>query len=326
MEASGSGIEYREIKRGDLASFDQLIVQGMGKLERSTGLDELALALFQSLHNPGVWTFLKILEGLGRAPIKVFVGVDNGRVLGTASVIMLERSGYVAGVATDSQARRRGIASHLLERIHLEVQQERKEWAVLDVETENETAISLYRKLGYVQTAVFGWYVGPTPETVAPGNGVSPVSGSQMAEVADWVRRNLPVSIADPLPPTKKRLSYVETVIRGPRTPIKTWRLTHSGETRAVVRACYFDRIRTGFMLPLAFDSVPTVEPLTSLFAPAVQWVRSSGGTRLVATFPVPSRGLEQSMEALKMPLTVSTALMVRPAREGPALDGASAA
>jgi len=313
MEASVPGIEYREIKRADLASFDQLIVQGMGKLERSTGLDELALALFQSLHNPGVWTFLKILQGLGRAPIKVFVGVDSGRVLGTASVIMLEKSGYVAGVATDSQARRRGIATHLLERIHLEVQQERKEWAVLDVETENDTAISLYRKLGYAQAAVFGWYVGPLPETLPPASGVSPVSGSQMAEVADWVGRNLPASIAGPLPPTKKRLSYVETVIRGPRTPIRTWRLTVSGETRGAVRACYFGRIKTGVILPLAFDSVPTVEPLTSLLAPAIQWVRSSGGTRLVITFPMPSTGLEQTMEAFRLPLTVSTALMVRP-------------
>jgi len=318
MESNGPGIEYREIKRADLGSFDQLIVQGIGKLERSTGLDELALSLFQSLHSPSVWTFLKILQWVGRAPIKVFVGVDSGRVLGTASVIMLEKSGYVAGVATDSQARRRGIATHLLERIHLEVQQERKEWAVLDVETENDTAIDLYRKLGYVQTAVFGWYVGPPPELADPGDGVAtPVSGSQMAEVADWVRRNLPPSIADPLPPTRKRLSYVETVIRGPRTPIKTWRLTDAGETRAAVRACYFDRIRTGFILPLAFDSVPTVEPLTSLFAPAVRWVRSSGGTKLVITFPVPSTGLEQTMEVLKLPLTVSTALMVRPSREG---------
>jgi len=319
MEPQVPDVEYREIRRGDLASFDRVIVQGMGNLERSTGLDELALALFQSLHNPGTWTVLRILRWLGRAPIKVFVGVDNGRVLGTASVIMLEKSGYVAAVATDSQARRRGIATQLLQKIHVEVQRESKKWVALDVESENETAIGLYKKLGYVETMVYGWYVGPLPGAVVPGNAMAtPVPGSQMSEVADWVGRNLPTSIADPLPPTKKRLSYVEMVIRGPRTPIKTWRLAPSGQTQAVARACYFDRIKTGFILPLAFDSVPVSEPLTSLFAPVIEWIRSSGGTRVVVTFPHPSRVLEQTMETLKLPKAVSTILMMRPTQDKP--------
>lgn len=312
-------VQFREIRRSDLSSFDQLFPQAIGNLERSTGMDELALALFKSLHNPAFWTLLKILQAIGRLPFKMFVAVDHGRVVGCAAVIMLQKSGYVNSVATDSQARNHGIATHLLELIHQEVQRGQKEWAVLDVESENETAIRLYRKLGYQTAVEFGWFVGPLPEVAVGGNGVSPVAGSQMAEVATWVNRNMLASMAGPVPASKGKLSYVETIIRGPRTPIKTWRLAQSGRTQAVVRVCYFDRIKTGFLLPLAFDAVPTSEPLTSLFTPAFDWIRASGGTKVVVTFPLPSRGLEKTMETMKLPRVVSSTLMVRPSQEKPA-------
>lgn len=316
MDRDAAAIEFREVKRADLPSFEQVIVQGLGNLERSTGLDELSLGQFQSLHRPLVWVLFNLLRTLRRESIKVFVGVEQRRVLGTASVIMLRECGYVVGVATDSRARNRGIATKLLERIHLEVEKQGKSWAALDVESDNETAIRLYRKLRYEEVEEFGWHVGPVPSPAGVhAGGAYLVEGSQLDEVAAWVNSNLPASIAGPLPSTRNRLSHLEIAIRGPGMQVRTWRLGSRGGNQAVVRVIYLERVKTAFMLPLAFESAPTDQPLDLLFLPALDWVRSLGGARVVVAFPHNWEALAGVINSFKLPKVVSTKLMVRPSR-----------
>ena len=305
--------EYRELRRADLPSFEKVMLQGLGKLERATGLDELSITQFQSLRRRGVWTLLAFLRATGRAPIRFFVGVDRGQVLGTASVILLAKVGYVVGVATDSSSRSLGIATHLLERIHLEAKRKGKPWLALDVETDNETAIRVYKRLGFEERAQFGWYAGPTPGTdVSPSSAMTEASRSDTEEVVDWINRSLPPAVRDPLPATRRRLSHFEIVTRVPRAPSKTWRLSSSDQITAVVRCSYIQTIKTGYVLPITYDPSLTEESLLSIAKPAIGWIRSLGATRTVVVVSDPQGAWGSALASIGLPRAVSTTLMAR--------------
>jgi ribosomal protein S18 acetylase RimI-like enzyme len=283
----------------------------MGKLERSTGLDQLAISQFKSLHRTGIWAILTLLRAMGRPPIRIFVGVHQGQVLGTASVIMLEKAGYILGVATDSASRGRGIATHLLERLCLEAQRKGKPWVALDVESDNETALRVYRRLGFEEKVQFSWYVGSASATDT-GSAATEVHGSQSAEVADWVNRNLPPAIRDPLPATPRKLTHLEVFTRVTRAQVGTWRLPSSGQTVGVLRGCYLPAINTGFAFPIAGDSALPPESLLVLIEPAVRWFHSLDVARTVAVIQDPPGEWEPVLTTLGLSRAVSTILMVR--------------
>lgn len=319
MERDTSTIEYRELRRADLPSFEKVMLQGLSEWERATGLGQVSVAQLQSLHHRGIWTLFTFIRALGRAPIHIFVGVDRGQVLGTASVLLLPNAGYIVGVVTDSAARGRGIATHLLEQTHLVAQRKGKPWLLLDVDSGNTTAIRMYRRLGYEERARFGWYVGPTPAASANLAGtVTEVDRSQMSEVAAWVDRSRPPAIRDPVPATGRRLSHFEIITRLPRTPIMTWRLSSSGQTTAVVRGSYLPSVRTGYVIPAAWDSVLPRDSLLSLVTPVVGWIRSLGARQTVVVVSDPPGAWEPVMAALGLPKAVSSTLMVRPSSHVP--------
>jgi ribosomal protein S18 acetylase RimI-like enzyme len=314
MDEGPSTIEYRELRRADLPSFDGIIPQGMGELERATGLDQFAITQFRSLHRFSIWTLFTLLRAIGRPPIRIFVGVDRNRVLGTASLVLLKNAGYILGVATDSTARGHGIATNLLERIRLEVQRSGRPWLSLDVESDNETALRVYRRLGFGERARFVWYVGPNPSTgINPSGMVSGVPQPQTKEVAAWVNSNLPPAIRDPLPATPRMLSHLEVMVRVTRAPLKTWRLASSDQTMAVVRGCYVPAVKTCFTLPITCGPVLSRESLLALVGPVLGWARALGATRTVVVVSDPPGELEPVMASLSLRRAVSTALMVRP-------------
>jgi GNAT superfamily N-acetyltransferase len=322
MSSSPSAIEYHELRRADLASFDDVMLQGLGELERTTGLDQVAITQFRVLHRVPIWALFTFLRAMGRPPIRIFVGVDQNRVLGTASLVLLQKAGYILGVATDSSARGRGIATALLERLSLEAQGKGRPWVALDVESENETALRVYRRLGFEERARFSWYVGPStaPSIDSSGN-VTVVPRSQIREVAAWVDRNLSPAIREPLPATPRRFSHLELMARAPGSSVKTWQLSSSNKTRAVVRGFYVPIVRTCYALPVACDPTLSGESLLALVASAVSWARPLGAARTVATVPDPAGELESVMATLGLRRAVSTALMVRPSGTSPSSD-----
>jgi ribosomal protein S18 acetylase RimI-like enzyme len=313
MEQDSSAIEYRELQRADLPSFEQVMLQGLGAWEQATGLGQVSMVQFQSFRNRGIWALFAFMRAMGRVPIRIFVGVNRGQVLGTASVLFLPNYAYIAGVVTDSAVRGRGIATQLLERTHALAKQKGKPWSALDVDSENESAIRVYRRLGYQERARFAWYVGPTPLASASSNHtVTEVPRSQMSEVAAWVDRNRPPAVRDPIPATGRRLSHFETITRLPRTPVGTWKLTSAGQTAAVVRGSFLPSVRTSYVILAAWDPGLTGDSLLSAVAPAVNWTRSLGATRMVVAVSEPLDMWAPAMAAMGLQKVISSVLMVR--------------
>ncbi len=287
----------------------------MGAFERATGLDQTTDSFFKFFHRRSLWTLLTLMKALDRPPLRIYVGVDHGQVVGTAATSMLPNAGYVFGVATDAAFRGRGVASHLLGMTHLTAQRKGRPWVALDVESDNETAIRVYRRLGYEDKGRSDWYVGPIPPTrIGSISGVTEVPRSEMKDVAAWVNLNQLPADRDLLAPYGRMFTHFETLTQMPGTPgPKTWKLSSSGNTVGVIRGAYLPSIKTGFLLPVAWDSAASVDSLLSLTIPAVEWVRSLEATRIAAVVPTSSGAWGQAMASLGLPSAVSTTLMVRP-------------
>ena len=313
-ELPSGEVEYRELRWGDFLSYQKLMPQAPGEFERATGLDQATNDLFQYLHRRSTWTLLSLMRSLGRAPIRFFVGVDRGTVVGSAGLVPLPKAGYVVAVVTDYAARNRGIASTILEKIRGVVHAQGRPWIALDVESDNETAVRLYRKLGYEERARFEWHVGATPTVVAPAEGqVSEVPRSGQQELATWVRLHQPEVLREQLPATARMLSHLENVAQMPGSKSRTWRLTSSDKTITAVRGYYLPSIKSVFMIPGAWDPSLSADSILSLLAPAVAWARSERATRTEVVVPVESDAWRQAAQALSLPMAVSTLLMSRP-------------
>jgi hypothetical protein len=189
-----------------------------------------------------------------------------------------------------------------------------RRWTALDVDTDNETAIRVYRKLGYEEKARFNWHVGPTPRAVTHSvDMVTEVSRSKMKEMAAWVNLHQSEALHEPLPATAKMLSHHENIAQMPNTQTKTWSLSSSGQTTAVVRVCFLPIIETVFVIPAAWDYAISADSLLSLVAPALDWARTLGATRTEVVVPDRPGAWEKATDLIGLPQVVSTILMIRP-------------
>ncbi len=309
-------VEYRELKRSDLASFQKVVVQGLGALEHAAGLEQLAITQFKSLEKRGTWILFSLLRSvgdrIGLVPFQIYVGANGSTVLGTATVIPFKNTGYVLGVATDSAARGRGIATNLLEMIERSAQKKGIPWLALDVEAENETAIRLYKKLGYTEAARFSWYTGSNSPPSDSNNEANEVPESEMKEVASWVANNQLPDIHKVFPATRNRFSHLEIIVRPSKSPTKTWKVTSSGEIVTVVRSSYLSLSKTGYIIPAAWNPNLPEESAISLISPVTAWLKSLGAAQIVVVISEPAGSWATALSSLDFKTAVSSILMIK--------------
>jgi ribosomal protein S18 acetylase RimI-like enzyme len=315
VNATQAEIEYRELRRSDLPSFEKVMFQGLGTLERAIGVDQAAVTLFQSLRRRGLWTLLAFFRALGLPVIRIFVATERGQVVGTSSLVWLKKTAVVIGVATDAAARGRGIATHLLERMPAFAQRKGRAWLALDVDAENSTAIRVYQKIGYQDYGRFAWYVGAPLEPASTGGTTAIEIGCPRIRVlAKWADARQAPAIREMFPITEKSFSHLETIFQMPRTQTKTWELASSGTTIGVVRGYFSPLAGSGFVLPVASNSDLSGDARQALVAPAIQWVRSLGAARLVLVVPDPSPSWEPVLADLRLTKADVSILMARSA------------
>ncbi|MGB6501098.1 MAG: GNAT family N-acetyltransferase [Thermoplasmata archaeon] len=309
-----SVLEIRELRRKDLPTYASVMAAGMGPLERATGLDRTSTEMMGSLRKPAIWFLFSILRAFGRT-LRIYVAVEHSRVLGTASVLFFPNAGVIVGVATDPMARGQGIATRLMQAAHLAARDARRPWFALDVETNNATAMRVYRRLGYSEIADFRWFIGAVPTPLPTGSwAVTEVPNSAIRSVASWVDARRPASLREPLPANARRLTHLEALFRFPGTESTTWQLGTLSDLRGVVRAIYSPASRTVYALPAAWE--PTLEPeaLRSLVDAPIRWARSRGAERVVLAVSGAAASWDSALTPLGLKHEVSSTLMARPA------------
>ncbi len=95
------------------------------------------------------WSANSLKEELENENARFFAAVQGGEVLGYIGCILVCGEGSITNVAVSRQARRKGIASRLLEALISAIASEGAQSLFLEVRTSNEAAQNLYKKFGF---------------------------------------------------------------------------------------------------------------------------------------------------------------------------------
>lgn len=314
MSGVSTPIEYRELRRRDLPTYESVIAGSIGELERATGLDRATTDLLRSLRRPGIWILLRLMR-LFSGNLRIFVGARSGRVLGTTTLILQPEVGVVVAVATDPRARGQGIASHLVEHAHRVAVGRGKRWTALDVDSDNETAQRVYRKLGYSEAGEYSWHAGPMPGSPSVGSGGAvEVNAARLPSVVAWVQQHRPEPARSVYPSRASQLTHLELLFRLPGVSTSTWELFGPQEIRGVIREYYLKSNRTSYLVPAGWAPDLTDAERFTLFWAAASSGRSNGATRLVFACSDPQGGWERTIDSIGIPRVTSSILMVRSA------------
>jgi len=319
MSGNADSLVFRELRRSDLPTFSKVIHLGIGNLERSTGLDEGAEAMFRTLERRSVWLLLGFMRLLGRPIVRIWVASSGPRVVGTGTLILLPKAGYVAGMATDPEFRGRGIASRILALQQDAAASRGRTWVVLDVESENETAIRVYRKAGYRDAGRYAWYTRlgvPAPSPVPPGDG-APASKAELKEYVEKLNASRAADLQAALPADTRMLSHNEFLVRTVGVKHRTWVRSYGGSTPSSVRAYRVPRTHLGVYFPVVGTPEPSADELAALFAPATEWLRPEAPQRTVAVVAEPAGAAGAALERMGLVRVVSSTLMVKEIASG---------
>ncbi len=314
-EAVGS-LDYRLLRWSDIPSYLTVVLQGVGKLERATGLDRSAEKMVRSLSRRSFWTLLRLFQLIGRPVAQIFVTVDGNRVVGTGTLLRLRKTAYVAGMATEAEYRGRGIASHLLSLLQQDAARRHQEWLVLDVDSDNETAIGVYRRAGYREAARFTWYVrtGVPPNTSPLPPGTRPATEAELEEVTPRLNEARTPDYRAALPSTPRRLAHNEVLANAFRSRKKTWILRTLSGSPLVLRASFApDReVPMGVYFPLGGPTPPTPEEAAAVLDRGTEWLRPQAPTTCLAVVPEPTGVMGAALELLGFQGVASSMTMVR--------------
>jgi len=308
-------MEFRRLRRADLSTFFPVLHLGLGELEHATGLDQDADTSYAQLSRRSTWALLRLLRILGRSPVEIYVAADGPRVVGTGTLLLLPQAGYVVGMSTDPGFRGRGIASRILALGRAEAVRRHRAWMALDVESENDTAIRVYRRAGYREVGRSTWFRRPgvpDPVSLAP-EGSGAASSRELTEVLPHLEAGRPTEYRAALPASPRTLSHIEIIIRGSRSRQSSWVRRGTTGTVVAVRAHFVPRTRMGVYIPLAGTTEGGSVEMASALDAATQWLRPQSPVSCLAVVPEPVGPVGGALESRGFRAVVSSTTMVCP-------------
>jgi GNAT superfamily N-acetyltransferase len=311
--ATAGNFEIRAMRRSDFPNYRPLVLLAIGKLERTTGLDASAEATIDQLAHRSVF-LLGLLRLFGRPVVDVFVASNGRELFGTGTVLWLPETAYVAGMSTKPEVRGRGIASRILEVEAGRARRRHRDWMALDVESDNETAIRVYRKAGFREFGRFSWFTrtGLPPADTVRDPSVREVRPSDWGTLSSRLDGTRPAEYRAAFPARSKVLHHNEILVRGPRMPVKTWTKDLSGGGVAAMRVYHSPATRMGVYFPMTTLPEPPAEELVGLVDAASAWLEPFGPTRLLAAAPEPRAGVAAALERKGFAAVVSSTVMIR--------------
>jgi len=307
-------LTFRSLRRSDYPNYRPVVLLGLGKLERSTGLDRSSEVMVAMLSRRSTWFVLGLFRLFGRPLLRVFVALDGERVVGTGMLLWTRNTGYVAGMSTVPEYRGRGIASRILALGQAEAMRRRRDWLVLYVESENETARRVYRKAGYRDGAISTWFVrtGVPPTSGPVPAGTRPATDSEVEAVAPALEEGRAAEYRAAFPLTAHLLTHLQMLLSGRRVEHRTWVFRGASGSPVAVRAYYDPDTGVGTYLVVTGRSGPTAEEVSTALGAATDWLRARGAAKCVAVVSEPAGAAGTALERLGFAPAVSTTVMIR--------------
>ncbi|MBS7360683.1 MAG: ribosomal protein S18-alanine N-acetyltransferase, partial [Oscillospiraceae bacterium] len=95
------------------------------------------------------WTEQGLEEEIENSFSRFFVAQNNGEVLGYIGAHNVLGEVYITNIAIFPEFKRQGIGKKLIETLLNSVKEENAEFVTLEVRKSNESAIGLYKKMGF---------------------------------------------------------------------------------------------------------------------------------------------------------------------------------
>ncbi|MBD5509189.1 MAG: ribosomal protein S18-alanine N-acetyltransferase [Lachnospiraceae bacterium] len=138
-------IEYREMTEGD--------VTFISRLEEET------------FSMP--WSAASFLQMIEKEDARYYVAEEDGKLLGGCGLLLIAGEGNITNVVVTPEARRRGVATGMLNHLLAAGDREGLTAYTLEVRVSNQAAIALYEKLGFVSEGIRpNFYEKPTEDAM----------------------------------------------------------------------------------------------------------------------------------------------------------------
>jgi ribosomal protein S18 acetylase RimI-like enzyme len=140
----------RDFRKSDLSDLLDLLPRCFAREFEFSGFDpDHVTDMVNSAFGRTGRLVLGLLRLSRREPLKFLVAEADGRVVGTTIITDRGRFGYLSAVMVHPDHRKKGIATKLVTDALDYLRRRKKERAVLHAESTNNTAISVYVKLGF---------------------------------------------------------------------------------------------------------------------------------------------------------------------------------
>ncbi|TMD75962.1 MAG: GNAT family N-acetyltransferase, partial [Chloroflexi bacterium] len=160
VEACGAAYDFSEHKMV-LADFKERGEYKERISLRKAGpedVEDLAVIRATSFGHSVEGTKRNILQNMQNPHVQYYLGKREEVAVGCLNVDEWEKEFGIYGFAVLLPYRGRGFGRQLLELVIKEVRAASEKRIALEVETENDTAIGLYRSCGFRETTTYGYY------------------------------------------------------------------------------------------------------------------------------------------------------------------------
>jgi len=153
----------RDLRKSDLSYLLDLLPTCFAREFEVSGYDpdHMAAMLHRGFGRTGT-LIMGLLRFFGKEPLKFLVAETDGRIVGTTIINPREKSGFISSVMVHPDYRRKGIATRLMTSALGYIRRKKKMRAVLNVDSANAPAISVYVKLGFKAFERSAYFVGET--------------------------------------------------------------------------------------------------------------------------------------------------------------------
>ena len=113
------------------------------------------------------WSAASFLQMIEKEDARYYVAEEDGKLLGGCGLLLIAGEGNITNVVVVPEARRRGVATGMLNHLLAAGDREGLTAYTLEVRVSNQAAIALYEKLGFVSEGIRpNFYEKPTEDAV----------------------------------------------------------------------------------------------------------------------------------------------------------------
>lgn len=280
----------REMRRADGPELLDQLRKNFGDEFEITGKDPAHFleVIDRATSFPYGWLW-RLLRLLGVSPAHMYIGEEQGHIVGATFVTIFRTHGYLSMVMTDPAHRNQGIARQVLDRAEGTVRRRHRAWAVLDVRANNDPALRIYNARGYRPLRTQYWLFRPLDaprEAFRNAPQVRPMTKPDLPRLLSLYSEQQPDAVRKILAPERSHLSPAEQFQRVLAAQSASWCIGPVGAPTGFLRATFTTAKEAGNLsLPLLDPASSSVER-SALLETALAWLAGLGVRRVLVEVP----------------------------------------